>query len=463
MERMSLRHKNTSKNMRELSKRHKFESEQEEKDELSKRMRGAESDSDEDDTGDSDDSQSGAAGMAKRHLDDVAHEVAQSKEQLKNAKGLFALKFMQRGAEKEHDQALEEAEDLVNSLEDPSGKNRKNTQMLTLGRRTFDTATVQHQQVVKPPSKPLFENAGFSDDDEEARDSVEPTPVVRKSSRFNGTSTDPLSNKKEKAPATGFIGVSQISSSKTLAGENRAEEKVSQTSKEAHLEDKDEDNPWLAPPASSSRETIKKSKNVADQVVSVRSVLAKVDLDEEELDEDELERRKEQKELVKRAFADVFQTDFEAEQRKLAEEEAEKAEKAAGKNSKVAGWGSWAGIGVKEKKTKSKLDEEAKALIRVTGEFKPVIVSKRTNKLQKKYQVDAVPYPFTSREQYERSLTDAVGPEWNTYKQYEKKIVPDVTVKVGTIVEPLRVSQKTLDKAIATNKKKRQMPSRRNL
>ena len=57
-----------------------------------------------------------------------------------------------------------------------------------------------------------------------------------------------------------------------------------------------------------------------------------------------------------------------------------------------------------------------------------VILSEKRDKKLVKYQADKVPYPFTSREQYERSLRTTVGPEWNTLSTFSELTKPDVSV-----------------------------------
>jgi U3 small nucleolar RNA-associated protein 14 len=39
---------------------------------------------------------------------------------------------------------------------------------------------------------------------------------------------------------------------------------------------------------------------------------------------------------------------------------------------------------------------------------------------------DKIPYPFTSREQYERSLRTTIGPEWNTPSVFSELSRPEV-------------------------------------
>ena len=43
-----------------------------------------------------------------------------------------------------------------------------------------------------------------------------------------------------------------------------------------------------------------------------------------------------------------------------------------------------------------------------------------------RYKVASVPYPFKTREQYERSLQRALGQEWNTLNTMKKSIRPEV-------------------------------------
>lgn len=59
-----------------------------------------------------------------------------------------------------------------------------------------------------------------------------------------------------------------------------------------------------------------------------------------------------------------------------------------------------------------------------------------------RYKLGEVPYPFTSREQYERSLRLPVGKEWNTTTSVREATRAPVIVKPGTIVEPIKLKKK---------------------
>ena len=48
----------------------------------------------------------------------------------------------------------------------------------------------------------------------------------------------------------------------------------------------------------------------------------------------------------------------------------------------------------------------------------------------------AVPYPFTSREQYERTMKRAMGKEWNTAALTDAATKPQVYTRAGVIITP---------------------------
>ena len=60
-----------------------------------------------------------------------------------------------------------------------------------------------------------------------------------------------------------------------------------------------------------------------------------------------------------------------------------------------------------------------------------VIISERKDKKASKYLVRDLPYPYTSKAQFERSLEQPVGPEWNTRMAFQKGTLPKVVKKVS--------------------------------
>lgn len=61
-----------------------------------------------------------------------------------------------------------------------------------------------------------------------------------------------------------------------------------------------------------------------------------------------------------------------------------------------------------------------------------LIVSERKDKKASKYFVKDLPHPYTSRAQFERSLEQPVGAEWNTRTAFQKGTLPQVVKKVSS-------------------------------
>lgn len=70
-------------------------------------------------------------------------------------------------------------------------------------------------------------------------------------------------------------------------------------------------------------------------------------------------------------------------------------------------------------------------------------------------RVAAVPYPFTSREQYERTLAVPLGREWNTRNTFEQANKPEVHVRAGTIIQPAKFD-KNAQRLLEAHEEKKQ-------
>ncbi|WP_317205188.1 hypothetical protein [Janthinobacterium sp.] len=130
-----------------------------------------------------------------------------------------------------------------------------------------------------------------------------------------------------------------------------------------------------------------------------------------------------QEELVQRAFAtqSALEVDEEfAKEKALVEGDEDptrklKKEKDMGTAS---GWGSWAGQGappanMHSRKLPKKLQTPETKVVkrpRVDAKKPNVIISaKRVKKMADQYMLSTIPYPYTSREEYERSMAGGVG------------------------------------------------------
>lgn len=117
------------------------------------------------------------------------------------------------------------------------------------------------------------------------------------------------------------------------------------------------------------------------------------------------------------------------------------------------GWGDWAGPGammvsdkiqrIRDKKLKALAVEEGKQMDVRGDRKKPnVMVSERRVKTAAKYVIDKIPHPFTSREEYERSIQMPIGEEWNASNVVASNIKPDILTRSGRIIEPIKLPKK---------------------
>lgn len=231
----------------------------------------------------------------------------------------------------------------------------------------------------------------------------------------------------------------------------------------------DASNPWLSASAQQAA-TLKKRARTDGRKVRFDESAVQVDTAQSTLDDEaqpqeqarkkakggdgadkeseEALNRKEQAKLIRRAFAGAgaMEQDF---QDSKAKEEQTKEETKQDKEKKMfdlPGWGSWAGDAVAEARRAAKLRRaaaqapavsQAKAKRAITAGPKHVVLNEKRNKKAAKYLVDKVPYPFTSREQYEQSLRNPLGSDWNTLTTFAKAIKPAVITKQGAIIDPL--------------------------
>ncbi|KAI9088492.1 Utp14 protein-domain-containing protein [Phlyctochytrium arcticum] len=129
-ERMTLKHKNTGKWAKQMKGRHDdgdtqraIASQLEEHEKLKRKIRGDDSDEESDDEYLDDvaalgDDVAGLKGRAVSSLDKLAGDVQQPDDESGSVKGLFAMKFMQRGVEKQKRELLENVEGAQKRLRD---------------------------------------------------------------------------------------------------------------------------------------------------------------------------------------------------------------------------------------------------------------------------------------------------------------------------------------------------------
>ncbi|KAG8832010.1 hypothetical protein FRC17_002229 [Serendipita sp. 399] len=106
----------------------------------------------------------------------------------------------------------------------------------------------------------------------------------------------------------------------------------------------------------------------------------------------------------------------------------------------LPGWGSWGGAGITRAAPKP---ERIKRFPGVDPKKRQdygkdhVIISEKKDKKAEKYLVRDLPFPYTSRAQFDRRFEVPLGMEWNTRTTFQKATLPRVVKKMGTIIEPL--------------------------
>ncbi|CEG37335.1 Uncharacterized conserved protein [Plasmopara halstedii] len=161
-----------------------------------------------------------------------------------------------------------------------------------------------------------------------------------------------------------------------------------------------------------------------------------------------------QDELVRRAFEFVADTEDELAQEKdrLAGQDAN-AKKGAeiAKLVGMSGWGSWAGDGVSVSKNQIAREQKAKNIAREAKEkalagrkdarLKHVLINERKDKKAAKFMLKDVPYPFTSRQEYEAAMRNPLGSDWNTSQVTNVLTAPKIMKHAGTAIAPLKLSK----------------------
>jgi len=106
----------------------------------------------------------------------------------------------------------------------------------------------------------------------------------------------------------------------------------------------------------------------------------------------------------------------------------------------LPGWGSWTGTGTNPKQKGQKTVTKKPGIDankRKDKKLDKVIINERRQKPTVKYMASQLPFPFESREQYERSLRVPKGKEWVSKKTHQDVTKPRVIVKQG-VIAPLR-------------------------
>ncbi|XP_068967288.1 U3 small nucleolar RNA-associated protein 14 homolog A [Bombus flavifrons] len=161
---------------------------------------------------------------------------------------------------------------------------------------------------------------------------------------------------------------------------------------------------------------------------------------------DDSEDEEEKRNVVSEAFAD---DDVIEEFRREKEEEVRKSQP-QDIDLTLPGWGSWGGKNIKisGRKKRRFILKVPKDLPRKDENKGDVIIFEEDNPKIKEHQVNELPYPFSSVNDYEASIRMPIGRNFVSENSHRKLIDPPIKTSMGRIIEPMTedVLVKTGDK-----------------
>ncbi|XP_060201744.1 uncharacterized protein LOC132630187 isoform X1 [Lycium barbarum] len=419
----------------------------------------SEESSDEDDLDEaSDGSDQEAAVKLLKKAKDKTTQVLEGDEELP-VSGVLSLPFMVRGlkrrkeaADEEAKLALEEYESSLKELEDNNEPKTQGTNIST-GRRVFGA---QKKQAPEQPKKKVTSDNYYGDSDSEGEtDAREIGISAREENKFSEREVhfDPNALREESE-----IGHDSLFKS----FDDIARDPNSKTSYEVSIFAADS---WKKMNDSSVKGKQTKSAN-AKSVSSLQitePVVGKPD--REEIDDDSdadsggemvdgiltsgtksTYEIPSQEELIRRAFAgDDVEDDFEREKQDALNEEIPEPEKPV----LLPGWGQWTNIQKKrgppswmlEEHDNAKKKREEVLKKRKDANLNHVIISEKRDKKAEKLHTPTLPYPFTSQEVFEQSIRMPIGPDFNPGTAVGALIRPEVVKRSGIIIKPIKFEE----------------------
>lgn len=372
--------------------------------------------------------------------------------------GVLSLPFMVRGQKKKKEAADEEArlalQDFDSSLKqldgDDDDDNIKDNVGFLNGRKVFGAQKKQapKQSKAKVNTDNYFNNTDSEDDDDDTIEDVNDKNgrmnftqkdvnidlnILREGSEIGHDSLlksfDDIS--KDSGPKITYeVSLSATNSSKKKR--NKKDSNQAKSAKKAKI-----NKPQVAELASEKDTAIEHGDDGSDSDGETRMVdgIITSGTDYELPSQDD---------LIRRAFAgDDVEEDFEMTKQEIMNEENPEPEKPV----VLPGWGQWTHIQKKRglpswmlaehERAKKKRDEDLKK--RPDAHLKHVIISEKVDKKAENLQTKTLPYPFKDKEHFERSNRMPLGPEFNPATAIGELNRPDVVKKAGVSIKPIKL------------------------
>lgn len=394
-------------------------------------------------------SDDGVSDIEREYDNDNAE--AEELERGKLGKGVLAMDFMKTAEERKRKENLKEIEFLKSMREDgkadfADSESNSINQLKNQGRRVYAPSVAAEKQEMEE-----FEEEILQDFRDEEAKSLENRMRSRDREQVEDEEDQPPAKKhkieeREEEEFKGFDDESDGSGSnddEDAEAENpwlMASDEPTEKSKKFNVIT--EDSSRLSKAANKiQKHANKKSSSKSKGPTSLIDMDAILEMEGDVYGSDNEDsgtsRMFRQQNLIKEAFAgDDVTSEFNEEKARIADEEDDKEE-----DLTLPGWGDWAGSDKPQKPKKKfvlKIDGVAQKDKRRDKNLKNVIVNETVNKHNLKYQSSSVPFPYESKEQYERALRMPIGEEWTSRVTHQKATLPRVIVKQGMVINPLQ-------------------------
>jgi len=447
------------------------------------------SDSDDGDSDDGDDDS-----KLRDHVVGLITEVEHDKKAGGSEGGIMGMKFMQRSLQKRRESALEDAKQLLSELDgvdsnsaQAQGANKAapgTSVTVEGGRRKFgggasaDDNSPRKRVAIDRSTEAQRLRSELQQGQQTASVELGTGTVTAVAGAINTTVTPQHSGDSE---VSLFDATSATWDDDAQDGTQSPKAAAANTNANVNAEiGEEESNPWLSGNHSRRKRSTRTaaSKNGGSDVdtESVNEVAEVVTrLSEKQqpaISANGSQNGEDQASIVARAFSNAggFREAFEVDKQREVEATLPKEQK------ELSGWGSWTGMGVSRhimpkihclqqantfcvhayfvskqargpskrklaaqaaKKKQHEKKKQKMAAARADAKLPIVVINEKRDKKAAKYKVASVPYPFKTREQYERSLKRALGQEWNTLNTVKKSTRPEVLTRAGVVIAPL--------------------------
>ncbi|VVT45864.1 uncharacterized protein SAPINGB_P000929 [Magnusiomyces paraingens] len=436
---------------------------------------------------DSDDSDAEQKFLNGEGSDSDDEQTLSTKQKL--GKGVLAMKFMldAEEAERKRNQTAKEelrrARDAVDGFgsededSEDGGRTKGANVVINEGRRKYTPGSEKARIEARKAVKEARDDMELDEDSLESRLRAS---HKRKARGTNNGSEEEEEEEDEDNDATNGIGRVRVvyddDDNDEEQPSSKKQKKVSFREREQDGNsdnDSDEENPWLtgnndihkkkssvtvlgrdSSASDKSQAEIKKQRKKAagkretkasarDGLIDMNETLNVVDPfgdndNDSDSDDDRSSRISfKQTDLVKQAFSgDDVVAEFEEEKASITKRDDDRVEDVT-----LPGWGGWGGAGLSARPKKRfvrKVAGVVRAQNRRDAKLENVIINERLTADQSHLHADKIPFPFETREQYERSLRMPIGQEWSTRMAHQKMVKPRVLVKPNLVIEPIR-------------------------